>query len=457
MYTSIDLFSGPGGLCTGLKATDIFPLIAVEWSDNTVETYKASHNAEVLILGQYLENPADFEHVFERLPIEEFKTLLIHGDIRKVTDQLIDRILNERFGVNTVDLVTGGAPCESFSLAGTRTENDERDNLFLNLERIAKHVNAKMLLFENVKGLLSKPNPEGGTMYDLICEELERENAEGVAFKLASKDKNTVLLKAIDYGVPQARERVFLVGINSRYTNNEDVIFNYPKPTHGPNRMFPYITVEDAIMDLPIVNSKEGDEVTHYAANTNVNQLHRRNFLQFIGGVTVELPRHLNDLQGTINSHIGPGHTEKMLRRFEFIRPGEGMKKAAERLIEAGNKETREQYFPKKLYAARNRRLKLDKPSFTVTSHCLDEMIHPTLNRSITPREAARLQTFPDWYQFRGPYVQFHGSIEQDRYEQIGDAIPPLLGYVLGKQIVQTLESIGRNNENNIGNLTTIS
>jgi len=443
-YTSIDLFAGPGGLSAGLKGVNIFPLIAVEWSQRTVETYQASHNAEVLPLEDYLASPFKYIHLFKKQPLKNCRTLLIYGDIRDVSEELIDRILRERYGRTTVDIVTGGAPCESFSLAGTRTKNDERDNLFLNLERIAKHVDAKMLLFENVKGLLSKNNPNGGTMYNLICDELERPSFNGVAFKLASRDKSEVLLKAMNYGAPQARERVFLVGINDKYPINEyNIEFSYPPITHGPDKQYPYVTVEDAIMDLPQVASKEGEEVSEYKVNTSVVTLpHKKAYLEFIGGITLPRPPHLAHLEGTINSHIGPGHTDKMLMRFTYIKQGEGMKPAAERLIAQEQQSLRDMYFPKKLYGARNRRLQLDKPSFTVTSHCLDEMVHPVLNRSITPREAARLQTFPDWYQFKGPYVKFHSDPEQDRYEQIGDAIPPILGYVLGKQMVQTLKAI---------------
>lgn len=438
MFTSIDLFSGPGGLCTGLKAVGIKPLIAIEMSDWTVETYKASHDAEVLKLEDYLENSQSQKDLFNKSD----KTLIIHGDITKVSNELIDKILEERFEVTSVDLVTGGAPCESFSLAGTRKEDDDRNNLFLNLERIAKHVNSKMLLFENVKGLLSKPlNGVRGEMYNLICDELESRNEDGVSFNLASRDPNTVLLKAIEYGVPQDRERLFLVGINSRY----QATFNYPAKTHGPGREYPFVTVEDAIMDLPQVESKEGKEEFIHDI-TNVMDLNisdkRRNYLRFISGDILEYPEHLNESEYIVNSHIGPGHTPKMKKRLENILPGEGMKKAAERLISNGQEKLRDEVFPKKLYAARNRRLKLDKPSFTVTSHCLDEMVHPVLNRSITPREAARLQSFPDWYQFRGPYVKFHSDPEQDRYEQIGDAIPPILGYVLGIEIVNTLNNM---------------
>jgi len=442
MYTSIDLFSGPGGLCTGLKGVGIKPLIAVEMSEWTVETYKASHDADVLKLDEYLENPQSHAEVFNK----NSKTLLIHGDITKVTNELIDLILNKRFGVKNVDLVTGGAPCESFSLAGQRREDDERNNLFLNLERIAKHVDAKMVLFENVKGLLSKKlNDVQGGMYQLICDEFERPNENGVAFRLASRDPKKVLLKAIDYGVPQNRERVILIGINSKY----NVTYNYPRKTHGENRDFPYVTVEDAIMDLPQINSKEGEEEVFHSVDQVIDNTfspQRINYLEFISGKIFTLPEHLVDKIGIINSHIGPGHTPKMLTRLSYILPGEGMKKAADRLIADGREDLRNEFFPKKLYAARNRRLKLNEPSFTVTSHCLDEMVHPTLNRSITPREAARLQSFPDWYQFRGPYVKFHSDPQQDRYEQIGDAIPPILGYVLGVEIVNTLDQISPGN-----------
>lgn len=116
------------------------------------------------------------------------------------------------------------------------------------------------------------------------------------------------------------------------------------------------------------------------------------------------------------------------------------MKTAYERLLSEGKDDLVSECFPKKIYGARNRRLKLNEPSFTVTSHCLDEMVHPTQNRGLTPREAARLQSFPDWYIFQGDYVQFHGDPEEDRYEQIGDAIPPLLAKALGESLVSMLE-----------------
>lgn len=442
MYTSIDLFSGVGGICTGLEWAGIKPLIAVEISDWTVETYKESHNADVLNLEDYLQGELENESEFF-LPNK--KTLLIHGDITKVSNDLIDRILNERFSVTTVDIVTGGAPCESFSLAGGRREDDERNNLFLNLERIAKHVDASMVLFENVKGLLSKKHDgQRGKMYELICDEFETPDQNGVSFNLVSRDPKEVLLKASHHGVPQNRERIFLVGINSKYKGS----FSYPPETHGEDKEYPYVTVEDALMDLPKVEIKEGEELTNFSSIIEDSfPVHRKRFLEVVNGEKFGFPEHLIHMRGKLNSHIGPGHTKKIQERISHILPGEGMKHTAERLIANGQEDVRDRCFPNKLYAARNRRLNPDKPSFTVTSHCLDEMIHPTLNRSITPREAARLQSFPDWYLFKGPYVKFHSHPDQDRYEQIGDAIPPILAYVLGVEIVKTFKDIASREE----------
>ena len=131
-----------------------------------------------------------------------------------------------------------------------------------------------------------------------------------------------------------------------------------------------------------------------------------------------------------------------MQRKLELLQliPERGsMRSTYEELVAKGEIDQYRHLFPNTIYGSRNRRLLDDQPSYTITSHCLDEMIHPYQDRAITPREAARLQSFPDWYYFAGPYVQFHGSKEEDKYEQIGDAIPPLLAYALGKQFVKCL------------------
>jgi DNA (cytosine-5)-methyltransferase 1 len=432
---SIDLFSGPGGLCTGFRWAGIKALIAVEWSYWTVQTYAASHNADIFELEKYLDGTMENPDLYFK---ENTKTLLIYGDINKVEINLINKILKERFGVDSVDIVTGGAPCESFSMAGDRKQDDERNSLYQNVLRIARGVDSKMFLFENVKGLFSKKKDDvAGAMYKYICEEFQSEIEGKPSFKLASTDKDTVLLKAIDYGVPQARERLFLVGVNRKY----DAEYHYPKKTHGPGCKYDYVTVGDALLDLPQIEKSEETDVYDFDIS-KVEDVKKKEFLELMHGISSKAPYGIEYTMNSIFNHKAPGHTTKMFERIKSIKQGENMKKAYERLVEEGREEFAKENFPKKLYAARNRRLVLNEPSFTVTSHCLDEMIHPILDRALTPREAARLQSFPDWYQFKGPYVKFHSDPEQDQYEQIGDAIPPLLGLALGKEVIKTLNCI---------------
>ncbi len=449
---SIDLFSGPGGLCTGFKWAGILPLIAVEWTDTTVETYSVSHNAEVLHLSEYVNENGTNEEYLNGFMQESTRTLLIHGDINLVDSDMIRHLLLARYGIDsvdeTVDVVSGGAPCESFSLAGTRTLGDERDDLFSNILRISRTVNTKAILFENVKGMFSKRNAEGvrGGMFNYICDTFEDQNIQP-GYRLISRNQNEILLKACDYGVPQARERLFLVAIRR---DLDDVEFVYPEKTYGPNREHPYVTVEDAISDLPRVGMGEGGDLIPYMQLQEYVSDNQRRFISIIrghydnDGIYSQVPHYLEEQnlfsEHTVTVHKGPGHIRRKQDLLALIPERETMRSTFEQLTESGQIDQYRHLFPNTIYGSRNRRLIWDEPSFTVTSHCLDEILHPILNRAITPREAARLQSFPDWYQFAGPYVQFHGDRVQDKYEQIGDAIPPLLASALARQFVLCLQ-----------------
>lgn len=436
MYTSIDLFAGPGGLCTGFKWGGIKPLIAIEWSYWTVQTYASTHNADILNLSDYLDGSLSGDEINQVFSPTE-RTIVIFGDINLVTDDLIFKLLKKRYSQSTVDIVTGGAPCESFSLAGERKVEDDRDVLFLNVIRIAKAVNSKLFMFENVKGLFSKKmDGISGKMYDSICEKFQEKIPGKSSYFLASIDKKKVLLKASDYGVPQSRERIFLLGINREFDN---VSFSYPKKTHGVGDK-KHITVEQAIMDLPAIESRETNNV-YDIQKMKPDSTEHSEFLYWMRGLK-HVPRHIKFDDSTLSSHTAPGHLQRIKNRIQLIKIGENQRTAFLRLENEGVGGKYRELFPKQLYGARNRRLKPDEPSFTVTSHCLDEMIHPFYDRALSPREVARLQSFPDWYQFKGPFVRFHGSPEQDQYEQIGDAIPPLLAYSLSVEIVNTLEKI---------------
>ncbi|NFD04989.1 DNA cytosine methyltransferase [Clostridium botulinum] len=438
MYTYIDLFAGPGGLCTGFKNSGFIPLIAVEMSDNTVKTYARNHDAEIYKLEELIDNKGKLENI---LNIESNRTALIHGDIRLVDNDIIKEILHKKFKVDSVDVVAGGPPCESFSMAGKRADGDERDNLFENMLRIAQATKSKYIFFENVPGLLTKKS-NNINVFNVIADEFDNHG-----YKLASIDKNIIKCLASDYGVPQNRERVFLVAINEKYGDNK---FIYPKKTHGEGRKYPYITVGEALKYLPSLNSGEGEEIQqihyYYEEEYKNNKISEGfyEYIKFISGKEGYIPEHINhdECVNEIANHKAVNHREKMIKRLSYIKQGEGMKKAAERLINEGKEDIVEMYFPKKLYAARNRRLKENEPSFTVTSHCLDEMVHPESDRGLTPRETARLQSFPDWYVFEGDYVKFHSDPLQDKYEQCGDAIPVLLVRALAKQLKIALDEI---------------
>ena len=447
-HVSVDLFSGPGGLCTGFKWAGILPLIAVEWTDTTVQTYSISHNAEIFELSKYNCDGIINNEYYEKFAKESTRSLIIHGDINLVSSEMIKNLLLTRYGIDsineTVDVVSGGAPCESFSIAGTRTANDERDDLFSNILRISRTLKSKMVLFENVKGLFSKAkNGVKGAIFNFICNSFEDPNAS-VTYKLASRNPNEILLKACDYGVPQMRERLFLIGVRSDIDN---VSFEYPIKEFGPGTDKPYVTAKEAISDLPHVEM--GEEALTYNKPKKFLSKNQESFVSIMRGEYIDnnirsiIPKHLSESgmfdSKTLSVHKGPGHIKRKQELLAIIPVGESMKSTYEKLVENGKIDKLRHLFPNTIYGSRNRRLIEDEPSFTVTSHCLDEIIHPTLNRAITAREAARLQSFPDWYQFVGPYVQFHGDKEQDKYEQIGDAIPPLLACALARSIVTAL------------------
>ena len=423
-------------------------MIAVEWTDSTAQTYSRNHDAEILELSQYRPSKdKTSKEYLEAFCVASDRSVLIHGDINQVSTQLIRELLSKRFGIDckneTVDIVSGGAPCESFSLAGTRTIGDDRDELFSNISRIARAVKSKAILFENVKGLFSKKSKEGeqGAIFQYICDTFER----GGQYKLMSRDPNAVLLRACDYGVPQLRERLFLVSLRKNIARQ--TAFEYPAATFGPNREHPFVNVRDAIYDLPSVES--GEESLNYAYPQSFSNENEEWFVKLMRGMPLpnmnsEIPHYLKDSfdsRTSLTLHKGPGHVKKKMELLKLIPPRSSMRAVYEKLVEEGAIDKYRHLFPNTIYGSRNRRLIEDLPSYTITSHCLDEMLHPFANRAITPREAARLQSFPDWYYFAGPYVQFHGSKEEDKYEQIGDAIPPLLAYALGVQFVKCLTS----------------
>ena len=379
--THIDCFAGPGGICTGLHAAGFQTLVAIEYIKSCCETYSANH-PEV--------------HV-------------IHSDIREVNEeQILPYIPKEG-----VDLVTSGMPCETFSTAGntSRSFYDDRQFLFREGIRIAQIANAKMILFENVPAITSKKTTK--TSNQLIVDVLKKELKEAGYGNYVE-----VVLDSTNFGVPQKRKRFFILAC--KYA---DWWLQTPEQHRRP------IGVGDALAGLPNVIANSGIEGKEYTEEDS-------DYAKLMRNDTFWKRENLSKTE--ITNHLPMKHRECTLKRFALLKQGESLKSLFDKFTgEEREKLQAERVLPKKLFIKRNYRLRPDEPSPTVTSHCLDEFVHPLYDRALTVRECARLQSFPDSYDFvGGPYIVPHiDRTVQDKYEQIGDAVPPLLAYAWGEQI----------------------
>lgn len=381
VLTHIDCFAGPGGICTGLHAAGFKTLVAIEYIKSCCDTYQANH-PDV--------------HV-------------IHSDIRQVGPEHILPYIPK----DGVDLVTSGMPCETFSTAGntSRSFYDDRQFLFREGIRIAQISNAKMILFENVPGITTKRTAKDSKT--LIVEVLKKELCE------AGYDNYLpVILDATMFGVPQKRNRFFILACR------------YPKWwLQAPSRYQRPVNVGDALAELPNVIANSNQEGTNYHGEASAYSTLMRNDLFW---------KRETLAKDYITNHMPMRHRDCTLKRFALLQQGESLKTLFDRYTgEERKKLQAERVLPKKLFIKRNYRLRENEPSPTVTSHCLDEFVHPIYNRALTVRECARLQSFPDSYEFvGGPYIVPHiDRTVQDKYEQIGDAVPPLLAYAWGEKI----------------------
>ena len=388
-YTHIDCFAGPGGICTGFRAAGLDTRVAIEFVKSCVDTYSANH-----------------PHVH-----------MLFSDIRNVTaEQIIPYIPD-----GGVDLVSSGMPCETFSTAGntSRSFYDDRCYLFREGIRIAKIANAKMILFENVPGIMSK-RVEKCKKAKLIVDVFKEELVDAGYGNFIE-----IVLNSSEFGVPQRRKRYFILA--ARFSS---WVLTSPKPTQSDE-----LPVVEAFAGLPNVIPNSGAEVKKYnGRSSNYAELLRNNdFWKLNGGGICD----------TLTYQMPMRHRACTLERFSLLKQGESLKDLFERYTGEAREELQSRrVMPKKMFIKRNYRLRQDEASPTVTSHCLDEFVHPVHDRALTVRECARLQSFPDGYDFvGGPYIVPHiNKVVQDKYEQIGDAVPPLLAYAWGKKISEILE-----------------
>jgi DNA (cytosine-5)-methyltransferase 1 len=290
-----------------------------------------------------------------------------------------------------LDVLVGGPPCQGFSLAGPRNSEDERNTLYTAMVKIAKKFRPKAVVLENVPGLLKLYDGKGAAR---IIEDFT-----GIGYKIKPQ-----ILYAPDFGIPQIRKRVFFVGL----LEGEEY-FEFPTPVCNKEE---YVTCEQAIGDLPALEGVLGDEVQEHEnkAMTPYQKLMRKN-------------------SDKIYNNIGTIHSEKTVKLISMVPEGKNYKSLPE------------EYSSQFKYNEALTRYHSKKPSLTInTGH--RSHFHYLYNRIPTVRESARLQSFPDDFIFYGNKSQ--------QYKQVGNAVPPLLGYYIGLQLKKYLKQGGLKNDTEI-------
>lgn len=399
----IDLFSGAGGLSLGLFNSRLKGVFAIEKNKDAFETLKFN----------LIDNKNHFEWP-EWLPI-------IHHDINQVLEKYTEQLIALQ---GKVDLVVGGPPCQGFSMAGKRSHTDLRNTLVHSYLEVVKHVQPNYVFFENVTGFKVRFKEDDSKVpySDIVIRELEN-----MGYHVES---HTILMS--DYGIPQKRKRYILVASKTEdfaksFFNN---LIEQRKSFFEDKKICQFVTVKEAIGDLlksnglteSIDSSKKFSNGLYGQAYTNYQKLMRCN--------APEIP----------NSHRFANHSSKIVELhmniMNNVTPGkritpsdkiiDGLKRRGVTLLDS------------------------DGISPTITS-IPDELVHYAEPRILTPRETARLQSFPDWYFFKGKYTSGGKLRKNDvpRYTQIGNAVPPLfaeqVGLVFAKTAIRLAgDSIGK-------------
>ncbi len=315
-------------------------------------------------------------------------TKLIVGDIHQVDFKKEIKNLGLK---NQIDMVFGGPPCQGFSTLGKKNFFDARNSLFGQFLRVIDETEPSVIVFENVSGFKKLYN---GQVFESLLEELDMRG-----FKTIS-----AVLDAVKYGLPQFRQRTIVIG----WKNNSDEI-KFPESTHGTESLIdtnlkPFVTLMDAISDLPEIFV--GEESNEYFTEPQN-----------------EYQKNMRDGINYLSEHSCSDYGEKMQKILSLIPIGGS--------VENLPMELRPQNYFKNTYA----RLLLDKPAPTITRNLgtpsSSRCVHPFQNRALSTREGARIQGFSDSYKFIGS--------RSSKNLQIGNAVPPVLGFVIAKSIIESM------------------
>ena len=384
--TFIDLFAGCGGLSEGFYKQNFRALTHVENDHYSCESLRT----RMKYYGYSEKNISVIE-----------KDITVKDIIRKIKNELKG---------SKIDVILGGPPCQSFSSLGRAKDansmkNDPRNYLFENYEKILNYFKPKIFLFENVMGLLTAKF-QNKKVINIIKKKL------GKNYKILN-DIDKMVLNSCEYGVPQIRKRVFLIGIRNDINFDIKKIFNNIKKTHytptsnnkDKSKKKKYLTVHNAIGDLPSLKPGEGQIISNFKTKKNCKLL----------------------------DHVARTHNKSDRKRFREMSKN---KWTFDKLLE---KKPSLQHKKKRVFNNSYVVQFWNKPSRTIISHLYkdgNQFIHPDYKqeRTLTVREAARLQSFSDNFYFAGSRTQ--------QYKQIGNAVPPLMSEKIAISIKKALKEI---------------
>jgi len=347
-FIGFDLFSGAGGMSLGAEMAGISVKYAVEKDTFAAQTYQANHP----------------------------KTKVINSDIHEIKS--IPANLNKG-----ITVLFGGAPCQGFSTSNKRTNNRENSDNWLYREfiRILNLWKPDWVVFENVTGITEM---ESGAFFRTILND----------FISTGYTCSYTILNSSDYGVPQKRNRLFLVGSKNGKKINLEKKGNIDK-----------VTVKDALSDLPFLDNGANTDVMPYPIKA------KSAFSQTMRGT-------LTQCSGNLVSK----NSKYVLERYNYIQQGGNWESIPKELMKNYSDSTR-------CHTGIYHRLREDDVSVVIGNYRKNMLIHPWSNRGLSVREAARLQSFPDSYIFRGS-IGF-------QQQQVGNAVPPLLARHVFKKIME--------------------
>lgn len=383
-YTCIDLFCGCGGFSLGMERAGFKCLAAIDFNPEAIAVFKAN----------FSNTPHVLETDITQFPPEKLQALI---------------------GIAHVDLIVGGPPCQGFSTArqrdganhGSRLKEDPRRHLYKEFLKYVQAFKPKVFVMENVLGIRSA---SGGEYFVRVQSE-----AREIGYRVHAQVEDCVEL-----GLPQKRRRQLFIGTRldlPDYFN--PTILRAPRACDRP-------TLWEAIGDLPILQSGQGQESCEY--DMERRKLHVERYGRRYLYCVLEVQKATS-----LESHRARPHSERDLRDFLLLKEGENSDQAMERGV------VFEFPYDKENFKDRYTRQHRNKPCSTIVAHLSKDglmFIHPTQNRSLTPREAARIQSFPDWFKF--PIARTH------QFRVIGNAVPPLVSEAIGMAVRKYLEKPAR-------------